>query len=74
MTLTTATAGSNFCVFTSICLFQVIGHVMDPSPKLLWHKSRSVDRGLLQHPVPCALSIFNETDSDQCLQELVGRG
>ncbi|PRD27714.1 UNVERIFIED_CONTAM: UPF0764 protein C16orf89-like protein [Trichonephila clavipes] len=51
-----------------------IGHVMDPSPKLLWHKSRSVDRGLLQHPVPCALSTFNETDSDQCLQEVVGRG
>ncbi|GFS42664.1 UPF0764 protein C16orf89 homolog [Trichonephila inaurata madagascariensis] len=50
------------------------GHVMDPSPKLLWHKSRSVERGLLQHPVPCALSTFNETDSDQCLQEVVGRG
>ncbi|GFS78813.1 UPF0764 protein C16orf89 [Nephila pilipes] len=51
-----------------------IGHVMEPSRKLLWHGSRSVDSSLVQHPVPCALSAFNETDSDQCLQEIVGRG
>ncbi|GBN93140.1 hypothetical protein AVEN_15128-1 [Araneus ventricosus] len=51
-----------------------IGRVMDPSKRLLWQRSRPTDRSLVQAPVPCALSAFNETDSDQCLQQILGKG
>ncbi|KAF8770069.1 UPF0764 protein C16orf89 like protein [Argiope bruennichi] len=51
-----------------------IGRVMDPSKRLLWQSSRPTDRSLIQAPVPCALSAFNETDSDHCLQQILGKG
>ncbi|CAL1293445.1 unnamed protein product [Larinioides sclopetarius] len=51
-----------------------IGRVMDPSKRLLWQRSRPTDHSLVQAPVPCALSAFNETDSDDCLQQILGKG
>ncbi|GIX94932.1 UPF0764 protein C16orf89 [Caerostris darwini] len=51
---------------------EAVGRVMDPSKKPLWHPSRQTSPALVLKPLPCSQSAFNETNSDTCLQEVVG--
>ncbi|KAG8188860.1 hypothetical protein JTE90_018266 [Oedothorax gibbosus] len=52
--------------------FQALGQVMAPSVRPVWYPSQRLSSEAVIVPLPCSRSAFNETDSDTCLQEIVG--